>query len=211
MLSIYYDDGDIQIYHGDSREILIDIGNIELIVTDPPYRINYSSNHRDKDFRLGGIEGDDEFPMWLFDIDYSVALFTFCRWESLKYIPLPKSFIVWDKQNHSMGDLEHEYGRQWEGCAFYAGPEHSFINGRPKDLISTPRVPPMSLVHPTEKPVPLLRHLINHNPGWVLDPFMGSGSTLRAAKDLGRKAVGIELEEKYCEIAAKRLSQGVLF
>jgi site-specific DNA-methyltransferase (adenine-specific)/modification methylase len=66
--------------------------------------------------------------------------------------------------------------------------------------------------HPTEKPVELMRWCIQQCPaGVVLDPFMGSGTTLRAAKDLGRKSIGVELEERYCEIAAKRLGQEVLF
>jgi len=72
-------------------------------------------------------------------------------------------------------------------------------------------------VHPTQKPVDLMRWCIvqadqrsGKRMALVLDPFMGSGTTLRAAKDLGRRAIGIEIEERYCEIAAERLSQGVL-
>jgi site-specific DNA-methyltransferase (adenine-specific) len=67
--------------------------------------------------------------------------------------------------------------------------------------------------HPTQKPLGLIRRIVESilPPGGVcIDPFMGSGTTLRAAKDLGRKAIGIEIEERYCEIAAKRMSQEVL-
>ncbi|MGH9252244.1 MAG: DNA methyltransferase, partial [Acidimicrobiales bacterium] len=66
--------------------------------------------------------------------------------------------------------------------------------------------------HPVEKPVGLMRHLIFHCPplAEVVDPFMGSGTTLRAAKDCGRRAIGVEIEERYCEIAARRLGQEVL-
>lgn len=70
-----------------------------------------------------------------------------------------------------------------------------------------------SPLHPCEKPVGLLSDLlltVGHDAGTILDPFMGSGTTLRAAKDLGRKAIGIDIEEKYCQIAVERLRQGVL-
>jgi DNA modification methylase len=69
---------------------------------------------------------------------------------------------------------------------------------------------PAKREHPNEKPVGLMRWCVKKTEGLILDPFMGSGTTIRAAKDLGRKAIGIEIEERYCEIAARRLSQKVL-
>ena len=69
----------------------------------------------------------------------------------------------------------------------------------------------MGRMHPTEKPVSLVAALLDKSPpGVVLDPFMGSGTTLRAAKDMGRKAIGIEIDERYCEIAANRMAQECL-
>lgn len=68
-----------------------------------------------------------------------------------------------------------------------------------------------SFCHPAQKPLEVMRWAVSARPRWVvLDPFMGSGTTLRAAKDLNRKAIGIELDERYCEIAAKRMAQEVL-
>jgi len=205
----YYDDGQITIYHGDCREVLPTLGPVDLVLTDPPYGIDYQSARRIGWQRKDKIQGDHEFPMWLFDLSPRVAMFIWCRWDSLYLLPKPKSFIVWDKGNHSMGDLEHEFGRSWEGCAFYPGREHRFIYKRPADLIRVMKVAPDALVHPNEKPVALFKPILQSHEGTILDPFMGSGTTLRAAKDLGRKAIGIEIEERYCEIAVKRLAQEV--
>ena len=206
----YYEADGITIYHGDAREVLPSLEVPEIVLTDPPYGIGYASNRRPKHERLGGIEGDREFPAWLLDLSPSVALFVWCRWDVLGKMPPPKSLIAWDKGCHSMGDLEHEFGRQWEACAFYPGPEHRFIR-RPVDVIRVPKVPPEKLRHPAEKPALVAEILLSSHAGNVLDPFMGIGGTLRAAKKLGRRATGIEIEERYCEIAAERLRQRSLF
>lgn len=209
----YYRDerAGIVIYNGDAQAIVPDLPPTDIVLTDPPYGMDYQSAWRTDWQRKEKIHGDKAFPKWIFDVLHpNVAMFVWCRWNNLYEIPEPRSFIAWDKGNHSMGDLKHEFGRRWEACAFYPGPKHEFKK-RPADVIQAPRVPPSSLVHPNEKPVEALTPLIDSHPGEViLDPFMGSGTTLRAAKDLGRKAIGIEIEEKYCEIAVKRLAQEVL-
>ena len=206
----YYQDDAVTIYHGDCREILPTLSPVDLVLTDPPYGISYRSARRTEWQRKDKIQGDDGFPLWLFDVcKPTVAMFVWCRWDVMRLLPKPKSFIVWDKGNHSMGDLDHEFGRQWEGCAFYPGPIHRFVR-RPSDIIVAARVPPLKLLHPTEKPVEAMMPLLMAHEGSVLDPFMGSGTTLRAAKDLGRKAIGIEIEESYCEIAAQRMAQTVM-
>jgi len=210
LIKPYYQEEGITIYHGNCREILPQLGAVDLVLTDPPYGIDYQSSRRIDWQRKPKINGDSNFPLWLFDlVKPNIAMFIWCRWDILQKLPKPKSFIVWDKGCHSMGDLKHEFGRQWEGCAFYPGPFHQF-RFRPIDIIYCPRVPPENLVHPNEKPPNIFKNLISSHNGIVVDPFMGSGTTLRAAKDLGRQAIGIEIEEKYCDIAVKRLAQEVL-
>ena len=210
MMKPYYQDEWVTIYHGDCREILPDLPKVDLVLTDPPYGIDYQSARRTDWNRKVKIVGDDEFPLWIFDaLKPLFAMFVWCRWDILAQLPKPKSFIVWDKCIHSMGDLKHEYGRQWEAIAFYPTKEHKFTK-RPVDIIRCQRVSPDKMLHPNEKPVGAITPLIIANEGdTVLDPFMGVGSTLLASKKLNRKCIGIEIEEKYCEIAAKRCSQQV--
>ena len=206
----YYQDSYCTIYHGDCRDVLPYLGKVDLLLTDPPYGMDYQSSWRTDWQRKDKIIGDHEYAAWILDIAKAeIASFLWCRWDNLYTLPKPKSFIVWNKGAHSMGDLQHEFGRMWEACAFYPGPKHSFVY-RPVDYISCPRVPAEKLSHPNEKPVGAIYPLIKSHTGNIIDPFMGSGTTLRAAKDLRRQAVGVEIEERYCEIAAKRLRQEVL-
>ena len=209
MVKAFYQDKWVTIYHGDCREILpqLDV-KVDLVLTDPPYGIDYQSARRTAPFRKNKIQGDDEFPLWLFDlIKPTSAYLLFCRWDVLPILPTPKSFIVWNKGNHSMGDLEHEYGRQWEAIAFYPQAQHEFLF-RPVDIIEAMRISPDKLIHPNEKPEAVVSPLIAANKGdLILDPFLGSGTTCYCAKKLNRHSIGIEIEEKYCEIAAKRCMQ----
>ena len=205
----YYDDGQITIYHGDCREILPSLEPVDLVLTDPPYGMQFQSHYRIKQHPL--IIGDDSLPIEIIQgliTMPSVGAYVCCRWDNLCAMPPPKSVLAWVKNNWSMGDLEHEHGRQWEAICFYPGPHHEFITRIP-DVIDSRRTG--NDLHPTEKPVELFKRLIGANVGGlILDPFMGSGTTLRAARDLGRKAIGIEIEERYCEVAVKRLAQEVL-
>jgi site-specific DNA-methyltransferase (adenine-specific) len=205
----YYQENGITIYHGDCREILPTLEPVDLVLTDPPYGIGFVSNYRF--VKHPAIANDDALPIdliWLAMSKARNAAYFFCRWDNLSQMPKPKSVIAWVKNNWSMGDLEHEHGRQWEACCFYPKEGHAFIKRIP-DVIMADRTG--NGLHPTEKPQELLEHIILANECMtILDPFMGSGTTLRAAKDLGRKCIGIEIEEKYCEIAVNRLRQEVL-
>lgn len=205
----YYEEPGITIYHGDCREIIGGIDRPDLIITDPPYGMDFQSNHRNvKHLKIVGDKELDTGTIRLFIDSAKCGVYAFCRWDNLKDMPPPKSVLCWVKNNWSMGDLIHEHGRQWEAICFYPKENHKFIKRIP-DVINADRTG--NFDHPTEKPSGLLRILIESNEGNViLDPYMGSGSTLRAAKDAGRVAIGIEIEEKYCEIAVKRLRQEVL-
>jgi len=208
----YYQDSEVYIIHGDCRDLLplIPEKSIDLVLTDPPYGIDFQSARRTEWQRKDKIIGDNKFPLWLFDFKPRRATFVWCRWDILPQLPMPKSFIVWDKLRHSMGDLKHEYGRQWEAIAFYPEAEHEFTN-RPIDVIRVPCVAACNLVHPNEKPVGVIAKLLSANVGnLILDPFLGSGTTAYCAKKLGRKCIGVEIEERYCEIAATRCSQSVM-
>jgi site-specific DNA-methyltransferase (adenine-specific) len=120
--------------------------------------------------------------------------------------------LVWDKSARGNG-MGWRYRRNYEFVmvAHIKGGKLLWADGD----VAVPNIlrhhPPTSRSHPNEKPVDLVGQMIKwHGGQTILDPFMGSGTTLRAAKDLGRKAIGIELEERYCEIAVKRLRQEVL-
>lgn len=203
---LYYEekDPDIKIYLGDCLEIMPLLQKVDLVVTDPPYGMDFQSNYRK--IKHEKIENDKEFPVEMIEKAKEIATrasYVFMRWDNIYDVPKPKSVIAWIKNNWSMGDLKHEHGRQWEACAFYPKDDHVFIKRIP-DVIRCARTE--NEHHPTQKPIGLLRTIIESNIGdLILDPFCGSGGTLLACKELNRNGIGIEINEKYCEIAKRRL------
>ena len=196
-------DGRVTLYRGDCREILPTLGKVGTLVTDPPYGMEFRSNHRTVKHDAIANDGE-EWPMQLaVTLPVEHSRYVFCRWDNLQAVPKPKSMVTWVKNNWSMGDLEHEHARQTEVALFYPGPGHFFPTGRPTDVISAPRTG--NEHHPTEKPVQLMRAVLRWTAGTVCDPFMGSGTTGVAAVKLGRKFIGIEIDERYFEIACKRI------
>lgn len=205
--------GNATLYLGDCRDILPTLGKVDAVVTDPPYGMAFQSNYRTEQHRKIVNDHDAELLRWAIDLQPRHSAYLFCRWDNLVEVPRPKSCVTWVKNNWSMGDLEHEHARQTEIALFYPGPEHDFPNGRPSDVIRAPRTG--NEHHPTEKPVQLMRAIIEWTRGVVLDPFMGSGSTGVACADLGRPFVGIEIDPVHFATACRRIEdaqrQGQLF
>lgn len=234
----YYDDGTCVIYHGDCRAVLHTLAreSVDLIVTDPPYGMDWQSSRRIN--KLARIDGDGKGADDLVSAALSASLrslrnhrhlYVFGR-PDLSQLPIGASTeLVWDKEMLGLGNLALPWGPSWEPITFavYSSRPSGRAQGdgrfaarlRRGSVLRVPRanagqVEDRHDPHPTGKPVPLLRQLIEASSllgETVLDPFMGGGSTLVAARAEGRCAVGIEVDERYCEAAARRLSQGVLF
>lgn len=211
MITPYYDDGTCVIYHGDCRELLPELA-FDALIADPPYGIDLDTDYwrpcRPASKTYPRVQGDDQpfDPTHLLGYP-RVVLFGANHYASK--LPESRGWIVWDKVTRNdvrvatISDAE----LAWTNCLPRTRVFRHMWNGGFRDSERG-----ISL-HPTQKPVALMRWLLGllSEPGeTVCDPYMGSGPVLRAAKDLGRRAIGIEIEERYCEIAARRLAQEVL-
>jgi len=205
--------GSATLYLGDCRDVIPTLAQLECVVSDPPYGMAFQSNHRAEKHAKIANDATEDLLQWACALQPRHSAYLFCRWDNLFSVAAVSSIKTWVKNNWSMGDLEHEHARQTEVALFYPGPEHHFPKQRPPDVIRAPRTG--NDHHPTEKPVQLMRAMIEWTRGTVCDPFMGSGSTGCAAVAMGRDFVGIELDEGYFDIACRRIEdaqrQGNLF
>jgi site-specific DNA-methyltransferase (adenine-specific) len=197
----------VTLWLGDAREVVPTIGRVGAVITDPPYGMAFRSNYRI--VRHDSIANDHSAECLNFAIGIEAyhSRYVFCRWDNLTEVPKPKSCVTWVKNNWSMGDLEHEHARQTEVALFYPGPGHFFPKGRPQDVVHAPRTGNDN--HPSEKPVQLMRVIVEWTDGIVLDPYMGSGSTGCAAVDAGRRFIGIEIDPKHFDTACRRISAAI--
>jgi site-specific DNA-methyltransferase (adenine-specific) len=234
----YYQDESVTIYHGDTLDLLADMTlPVDAVVTDPPYasgsRLEASKSSSGAMLRAGRfserpIELDQMTTtgfVWLMRavgqgcrplLPDGGSFLSFIDWrqwpnlvgalETVNY--RVQGMVVWDKGHFGLGNgfrSQHELV-----CHASKGVPTIYDKGR-GNVLKWPREEPVD--HPSPKPESLMMQLVEVvTPvgGIVLDPFMGSGTTLRAAKNCGRKAIGIEIEERYCEVAARRLAQEVL-
>ena len=204
----YYQDDYVTLYHGDCLEVDAWLA-ADVLVTDPPYGISWKkgTNKRAKSSAHEGIKNDGDTSFR----DAALALFAdkpgvvFGSWRAA--FPDAKQILVWRKPVDAgvVGSvtgyrLDTELifltgnwpkrNSAWSSVITTDGSRNSYLNG-----------------HPHGKPISLMQKLIQSTTGVIADPFAGSGSTLVAAQQLGRRAIGVELEERYCELIAKRLQQ----
>lgn len=232
----YYQDDAVQIFHGRCEEVLPTLTDVDLVVTSPPYNLRGDGNKPSAEhfhsLASGYIDHTDDMP----HADYVAWQHSVLRllWATLSddgaifynhkprvggpsvRLPLElipaeipiRQVIVWDRGSG--------FNRQFT----YFVPAHEWVLLLAKPAFRTTtrsvddvwRIPPETdTEHPAPFPLKLARTAVaSTDAQLVLDPFCGSGTTLRAAKDCGRRAIGIELSERYCEIAAKRMAQEVL-
>lgn len=207
----YYEHGGITIYHGDCRDVLPSLV-FDVVVSDPPYGVAERTDRRTAG--RGKLAVCNDFaPVYGDDKPFDPT--PWLAWPCILWggnhfadkLPPSPSWLVWDKRDGQGPNDNADCELAWTNLGGPARLFHHYWNGM---LRASERGVPR--VHPTQKPVELMKWCLQHTnlpPGIILDPFMGSGTTLRAAKDLNRRAIGIEIDERYCEIAARRLGQEV--
>ena len=224
----YFDDRQCVIYHGDCREILPGLGKFDLLLTDPPWgiglRTDFGSRRGKRSGRIGKsggksggsrrdhpeVTGDDRpfDPAHILDLAPNRILWGANNYSSR--LPNSPCWLAWDRQTDGTDATDIElawvsghrfrtvrvFRHLW--CGVRRATESAGHGG--------------SWLHPMQKPVALMRWCLSFFPDakTVIDPYMGSGPVARACKDAGLSYVGIEIEERYCQMAAKRLGQQVL-
>lgn len=215
-----------KIYNMDCLEGMkkIDDGTVDLIVTDPPYLINYRTGRRkDKEHRFGRvILGDDDKELIKRYIEqcYRVlkndsAMYMFCSMDKVDFFKQElekhfkiKNMIIWVKNNHTAGDLKAQFGKKYEIIFLVNKGRKKFNGKRITDVWEFDRVSGKSQIHQNQKPVELIEFCIekHSNEGnLILDGFMGSGTTAIACLNTNRNFIGFELDEGYYEAAIKRI------
>lgn len=224
----YYADDLVSLYHGDCRDLLASLADesVAAVLTDPPYTERTHQKARTPE-RSGvtafGSITDDDLTFMLSEmgrVSSGWVVATLDYRHAVAFDNAPPSGLkvqrlgVWVKTNPTPQLSGDRPAQGWESIAYMhrADRRSKWNGGGAHGNFVLPIPPPEG--HPTAKPLGVLAQFVRWftNPGdTVLDPFAGSGTTLRAAKDEGRKAIGVEIDERYCEVIAKRLTQDTLF
>lgn len=211
MIKPYYEEDGITIYNADCRDVLPQLEPVDLVLTDPPYGIYENSTKQQSREKLAMPRNYGEFN-WDKEPPSADVLNTAIAkghrsifWGGNFFgLPAASKWLVWDKDNS--GDFA-DCELAWTNLDGAVRKFKWRWNGMLQEDMSRKEI----RSHPTQKPLSLMKWCIKQagQVETILDPFMGSGTTLVAAKQLGLKAIGIEIEEKYCQIAVERLRQRV--
>lgn len=226
----YYEDDAVTIYHGDALDVLADMpsGSVDAVITDPPYVIGAVSAGN-MNTKAGGWQDMMNSALWFAAwyrevgrlLRSSGVFWTFCNWRSLPVVmraaidaQLPiTSCAVWDKEWIGPGGPQG-LRPSYEMIALLCQQAFTVPDRGVADVLRHKVGSHKPHGHPAEKPLGLVSRLLDISAlsidALVVDPFLGSGTTMRAVKDAGLRGIGIEAEERYCEIAAKRMAQEVL-
>ena len=213
----------------------IEDNSIDMIIADAPYGINYVTGHRERSpknviatlEKFDPIAGDKNFPYTLMRdalwemhrvLRHDTAAYLFTRWDCYhKLLPIVqetfganaiRNVLTWAKNNWTAGDKDGNYAYQTEIILYVTKGRHKLIGKRPTNLLPFKRVDGAKLVHPAQKPIELLSFLIAKScpeDGIILDPFLGCGSTCVAATNSGKKSIGVDIDERWLNIAKSRL------
>lgn len=208
-MKAYYEDEFVKIIHGDCREVLPSLPKVDLVLTDPPYGVDLEyTDAVDDSFEKWKVLIDTTLPM-MKSLSRGSVLLPTSKMEGEAYLFshfVPDWRICWFKGASCTRSFVGF--KDWETVFVYGKPRgahfHDYFHASASDVRDIVQG------HPCPKPLRWAKWLImkaSIEADTILDPFMGSGTTLRAAKDLGRKAIGIEIEERYCEIAANRCNE----
>lgn len=202
MIQPYYADDLVTLYHGSCRDVFPQLPPADLLLTDPPYGILADSGSAAT--RRSAGNRDDGRVAW--DVAPAAGLLA-------EMITRTKAAMIWGGLHFELGATFGYlvWDKQIDGLNF-GETEVCWTNLRFAPRVFRYRAVGVDggKVHPTQKPEALMRWCLGFCDGSVIDPFAGSGTTLVAAKRIGRRAIGIELDEEYCEVAARRLAQGTL-
>ena len=233
----YYEKDGIVLYHGDCREVLAGLDRVDHVITDPPYEAEAHTKGRRgnlspkrahcptqiADFRPLGFDAMTAADRAIVGASMGRLangwILVFCQVEAAHLWAeacKPARYLrtqIWVKPDGCPQFTGDRPGMGYESIVTcWAGPKRPHWNGGGRHGVYT-HMTVKGSEHQTPKPEPLMRELVHlfTDPGdLVLDPFAGSGTTLRACKDLGRRCIGVERNERYCEITARRLDQNVL-
>ncbi len=214
------DKGRTKLYFGDCLDVLrhIKSSSVDTVLADPPYGIKY---HNRNGQRI--INDERSFIWWLYDAfritKEEGSLMCFCRWDVEQNFRVAielagfivRSQVIWDRQIHGMGDVNRAFAPRHDIILFATKRDFVFPASRPASVIACCR-PTGTRLHPTEKPVSLMVQLlrpVTSAGGLVVDPFMGSGSSALACRELNLRFVGIEKDLRFFRTARDRLRTGM--